>query len=101
MRAQILKVNILVPIALGLIALVALAIWMGSGPGKPLAIRVPGTDQAPGADLGSRGNAILAGKLVNSNGKPAAGSGTWPQFRGPDRDGISKASNQLARSWEP
>src|SRR5713226_1983194 len=101
MRAQTSKANVLVPIGLGLAAVVVLAVWMGSGPGKPLAIRVPGTDQAPGADLGTRGNAILAGKLVNSNGKPAGGSGVWPQFRGPDRDGIGKAPTQLARSWEP
>ncbi len=100
MRAQTSKVNILVPIALGVIGLAALAIWLSSGPDKPLALRVPGTDQAPGAESGARGNPILAGKLIHSNGQPADHSGAWPQFRGPDRDGISKSPIHLARSWE-
>jgi outer membrane protein assembly factor BamB len=69
-------------------------------PGKPLVLRVPGTDHAPGSESASYSNAVLAGKLFVANGKPGALSGAWPQFRGPDRDGISKAPTHLVRSWD-
>jgi len=100
MRPPASQVYTLVPAALGVVAVGVLIVWIASGTGKPLALRVPGTDQAPGSELGSRGNAILAGKLLRSNGKPGAAMGAWPQFRGPDHDDISKASTHIARSWE-
>jgi outer membrane protein assembly factor BamB len=89
-----------IPITVGLAALVAIAAWIASGPSKPLARRVPGADQPPGSDSASYTNAVLLGKLIATSGKPAALPGAWPQFRGPGRDGISKAQTQLARSWE-
>ena len=49
------KTTFLIPGALGLLALVALALWLGRGSDKPLALRVPGTDQAPGSELGGKG----------------------------------------------
>jgi len=100
MRTRSSKTNLILPGALGIFAVAALAVWIASGPSKPLTARVPGTDQAPGSELGSHGNAILAGRLVRSSGKPAAQSGGWPQFRGADHDGISKAQTHLARSWD-
>lgn len=100
MRPQLFKAGIWIPAGIGLIALAALAVWLGSGPGKPLALRVPGTDRAPGSELGTNGNPILAGKLVLSTGKASAPAGAWPQFRGSDRDGISKAPTRLAHSWD-
>src|SRR5262249_26585486 len=100
MPARTSKFNILVPAAVAVVALTALALWMGRGTGKPLSLRVPGTDQAPGSDSSGHGKAILAGKLITGTGKPSNRSGSWPQFRGPDHDGISKATTPLAHSWE-
>ena len=57
------KTSLLIPGALGLLALVAFALWFGRGSDKPLALRVPGTDQAPGSELGGNANPVLAGKL--------------------------------------
>ena len=65
------KTTFLIPAALGLLAVVALALWIGRGPDKPLTLRVPGTDQAPGGELGGNANPVLAGKLVRSDGQPA------------------------------
>jgi outer membrane protein assembly factor BamB len=101
MCAQISKAGIWIPTTFGLVALAALAIWIGSGSGKPLALRVPGTDRPTGDELGTNSNAILAGKLILATGAPAALTGSWPQFRGSDHDGISKAPTPLAHSWEP
>jgi outer membrane protein assembly factor BamB len=100
MRARTPKTNAWIPAALGLVALAVLAAWIATGSGKPLALRVPGADNAPGAGADGHANVIQAGKLIQSNGKPAAQSGDWSQFRGPDHDGINKASTRLAHSWE-
>ena len=99
MPARTQKVNVWIPAALGLAALAVLAAWLAAGSGKPLALRVPGSDNAPGTGPDGA-NVFLAGKLIRSSGKPATQSGDWSQFRGPDHDGISKASGRLARSWE-
>ena len=75
------KTMFLIPGALGLLALVVLALWFMRGSDKPLALRVPGTDQAPGSDVGTTTNAVLAGKLIRSDGQPADLPGAWPQFQ--------------------
>ena len=93
--------NWLVPAALALAALTALALWLAHGPAKPLPLRIPGTDQAPGGEGGAGANPVLAGKLIPADGQPADLPGAWPQFRGPNRDGISTESLPLARSWQP
>ena len=95
------KTTFLIPGACGLLALVALALWFGRGSDKPLALRVPGTDQAPGSELGGTANPVLAGKLTRSDGQPATLPGAWPQFRGPNRDGVSPETVSLARAWQP
>ena len=100
MPAQYSKASKWIPIIVGLAALLAIAAWIVSGPGRPLTLRVPGTDHPPGSDSAGYTNAVLLGKLIVSSGKPGATSGAWSQFRGPDRDGISKAQTHLARSWD-
>jgi outer membrane protein assembly factor BamB len=96
------KTTLLVPVALGLLALLALTLWLRHGTDKPLALRVPGTDQAPGSESGGT-NPVLAGKLIARlfPDEPANLPGTWPQFRGPNRDGISPETVSLARAWQP
>jgi outer membrane protein assembly factor BamB len=95
------KPGLVIPGALAVIALAALALWFARGPGTPLALRVPGTDQAPGAELGSKANPVLAGKLIPSDGQPANLVGAWPQWRGPNRDGVSTETTPLRRAWQP
>ena len=93
-------ITALFPGALASLALVLLTLWIWQGNQSPISKRVPGTDNAPGGDLGTNGNAVLAGKLFVSDGKAASIPGSWPQFRGPGRDGISPESG-LLRSWQP
>jgi outer membrane protein assembly factor BamB len=94
------KPGLLIPGTLAAVALAALALWLGRGSGKPLALRVPGTDQAPGTDLSAQTNPVLAGKLIISDGQPANLTGTWPQWRGPNRDGVSTETATLQRTWQ-
>lgn len=100
MRSFVSKPGFWIPAVAGSLAIVAFSVWIGTGSDKPLTLRIPGTDQAPGAELGSRANPVLSGKLVRSTGKPASLTGAWPQFRGPDRDGVARKMAPLARSWD-
>jgi outer membrane protein assembly factor BamB len=93
------KTVFLLPAALAIVAAVAFALWLGHEPDRPLAMRVPGTDQGPGSEAGSKPNPVLAGKFTRSEGQPANLPGAWPQFRGPNRDAISTEATPLARSW--
>jgi len=89
-----------IPGALALFAIAALTVWLLQSGDKPLALRVPGTDQAPGFEPGSKPNPVLAGKLIRSDGQPSRLPGAWPQFRGPNRDGLAK-ENSLSHTWQP
>jgi len=93
------KPGLLIPGALALAAVVVVALWLGRGPGKQLALRVPGTDQAPGTELASHANPVLAGKLIPADGQPANLPGAWPQWRGPNRDGVSTETTPLQQTW--
>ena len=99
MRPQSFNKHFLIPLGLAVLAVSALAGWLMHDPVRQLKPRVPGTDQAPGLEAGGGGNAVLAGKLTRSVGKAAALTGAWPGFRGPDHDGISKATMPLSHSW--
>lgn len=99
-RADNLKAKILGPMALGAGAAIALVAWfVGGHAGAPLTLRVPGTDKGPDSELGTNANAVLAGKLIKSDGQSTSLPGAWPQFRGPNRDGISTESASIMRSW--
>jgi outer membrane protein assembly factor BamB len=61
---------------------------------------VPGTDAAPGGAIAAA-NPVAAGKLTTGVGQPVNLSGTWPQFRGPNRDGvIPETGVPLSRDWK-
>ncbi len=91
----------LLPLVIGVAAVVTLTTWFALGPGKKLILRIPGTDRAAGAGgPGASTNAVLTGKLIKGPGQPADLPGDWSQFRGPNRDGISPENVPLSKSWE-
>ncbi len=89
----------ILPLLVGIVALVTLVVWWLCGTGYGLKLRIPGTDAAPGGESGGA-NPVLAGKLAVSSGKPADLPGDWPQFRGSNRDGISPQSARISRDWK-
>ena len=92
--------SVVLPAVLGLAGLVALGTWwFAVSPQSQLKLRVPGTDQAPGSELGTNGNAVLAGRVLPGEGQPADLPGLWPQFRGPDRNAVLTQSVSLAQNW--
>ena len=99
MKKTVVITGRLAPAMLGLVALGVFTLWFWGQSTRPLVLRVPGTDQAPGSEVSTNANPIMAGKLTRALGEPAKVSGAWPQFRGPNRDGISPESGVLSHNW--
>jgi outer membrane protein assembly factor BamB len=88
------------PLLAAVFAAAALIFWQAHQGEDAISERLPGADQPPGADGAAAVNPILAGKLIPGHAQPANLPGLWPQFRGPNRDGISPETAPLARSWD-
>ena len=88
-----------VPVLAAAAAAVALLLWTRGQSEDDLGRRVPGADHSPAGDAARPANVVLAGKRVNGGGQPAASTGSWPGFRGPERTGISSETTPLARAW--
>jgi len=89
------------PLLAAVCAAAALVFWWAQPDKKTLSERLPGADQPPGAEGAAAVNPILAGKLIPGQAQPGNLPGLWPQFRGPNRDGISPETTPLARAWDP
>jgi outer membrane protein assembly factor BamB len=81
------------------IAVAILAFWLRTDADRNLKLRIPGTDAAPSGEIGGK-NPVLTGKLIRGAGHSAALTGTWPQFRGPKRDGIASETDELSHDWK-
>ena len=62
-----------------------------------LALAVAPTAGGAGAPAPAAASAPAA--HAAAAGAPAAAGGDWPQFRGPERDGVARAAAHLVRSW--
>ena len=87
------------PVAAAVLGFATLAVWWTSNSEGGLKLRIPGTDAAPGSE-GSAPNPVLAGKLIPGGGNPVELPGAWPQFRGPNRDGLAAEPAKLSRDWK-
>ncbi len=99
MKANWKSLGTLLPVAVAGLGIAALALWWTSRSEYGLKLRIPGTDAAPGGETGGT-NPVFAGKLISGPGQPSELPGAWPQFRGPDRDGMAAGSAGLARDWK-
>ena len=88
------------PLLAAVLAVAALVLWQTRQDEAAVSERLPGADQPPGADGAAAVNPILAGNLIPGRAQTANLPGLWPEFRGPDRDGISPENTPLARSWD-
>ncbi|MBM4155724.1 MAG: hypothetical protein FJ221_11955 [Lentisphaerae bacterium] len=71
--------------------------WMSTGPGFPLAERLPDAD--PGATADATASVDLKGRFESFTGTPSAVTSAWPRFRGADFDNIARENVPLAETW--
>ncbi len=90
-----------IPTIVAVIGALLIGAWMGSRSPHAFALRRPGLDQPAGS-----GGVSEAGRGAPEPGTPQVGIGvpsqvlgSWPWFRGPQYDGISRDPTRLARSW--
>ena len=89
-------------------------VWLATGAGQELVLRVPGMDRPVGVHFASSRAAttqrVTTGTSTSrstgletffamSDGVPADLPGAWPRFRGPNGDGISVEEVPFARTW--
>jgi outer membrane protein assembly factor BamB len=85
------------PVAfLALSAAVALVVWARHDPTSALRARVP---LAAGPDHAAASVGLPKGQLIVGDGARGDTTVAWPQFRGPNRDGLAGAATGLARQW--
>lgn len=90
-----------IPILTAAGAVAGIAIWLATSTVAPVYKRVPGADQAPAGAAQGPPVPQERGRLTTGSGAPSSLPGSWPQFRGPDHDGINKETVHLARRWPP
>jgi len=73
--------------------------WQGGGRAASVPKRVP-VERIAAADGTSEASPFEKGDLRVGEGTAAERSGSWPGFRGPGRDGISREKEALAASWD-
>ncbi len=90
------------PRVVAVTGLALLGFWLVHHPGRDLTPRLPGADRPTGVAAPAGGNPVLAGKVLPGPGQPAENlPGTWPGFRGPDRNhGPAPVTVPPARAWE-
>ncbi len=88
----------LIPGVLAVVGVVALVLWVNTGPVKMVEARIPGLDRPKPTDEQARPKPLL-GKLKTFEAGSADLPGDWPRFRGPRFDGIGGPGVPLARLW--
>ncbi len=91
--------NQIATLATAFAGLALLTWWFAHNPVRDFAESLPGRDGRPEGFV-SRGEDVTLGSLFASfDGEPAATAGSWPRFRGPGADNISRERVPLAVDW--
>jgi len=97
-------------LALSFVAVLAFTVLfvVSNRPLQPLRERQPGMDQTGSGPADQPQSSIDKGKLITSVamnkptpalGQPSTNPGDWPQFRGPNGDGIFSGALNINRHW--
>lgn len=94
-------IDLLVPLAVAVLGGLLIHTWLATGAPYRFERRVPGLDR-DAADLTAGADAVappVAGAPIAGPGEASTYPGTWPCFRGAQRDGIAHEAGRLARAW--
>lgn len=92
------SINISGQVLVTLFGLISLGWWLFADPVEDFRVSVPGMDNRPaGAMKGASVN--FGGYFEKYDGIPSEVKGSWPNFRGPDGDNISKEKTRLSASF--
>ncbi len=91
----------IVPGLLAVLGVALIGVWVGDVDSGVLELRAPGMDRPAGtAGIAQEvREAPVPGQPVTGPGTPSKVAGSWPWFRGPELDGISRAKVKLSRNW--
>jgi len=79
---------------------VTLTVWLSLGPGRDLQARLPrGEEYWEGPKAARLTRVVELGEPEAGPGEPMDSTASWPQFRGPDRDGALQSTVPLATRW--
>ena len=81
-------------------AMLLLAWWWSHVEVREVKMRLPDPDRATTGGSSARRDPAANGVVVAGTGAPLDFPGSWPQFRGPQRDGVSPETTGLARGWK-
>ena len=89
------------PLLAAVFAVAALVFWWAHPLGESR-LRAPSRSRSTARRRGRGGGQSHFGRQTHPGQCPAGRNlpGLWPQFRGPNRDGISPETTPLARSWD-
>ena len=89
------------PLVVALIGMGLVVDWIARDSSSDIILRVPGLDRVVHLEgtAGSESSPPVAGEPIAGGGVASPSTGTWPGFRGVQRDGISRETPPLARRW--
>jgi outer membrane protein assembly factor BamB len=83
-------------------AFTAIVIWLFYDPSSGLTQDLPGMDRTGSEAITQDAVAVTIGKnFKTSGGRASAITGSWPSFRGKNRDNIADIAQKLADKWGP
>jgi outer membrane protein assembly factor BamB len=104
LRAQC--ADAILPVTTAILGAATIWFWLHIEPPQQVQARVPGLDQAPSPvvrkaefSVDPQASSSLTMGAVPGVGAPSSIAGSWPGFRGPNRDAVYRDETPLARTW--
>jgi len=91
--------SIILPVAVAVVLLAAVAYWVYEYKSFTVEPRVAGQDNRPQATQSAGEPETIKGLLEQFDGTPSELTGRWPTFRGADYNAVVESETPLAKQW--